>query len=76
MYTICNSLLGQSISHPLPPGHSDSELAECFNIFFTSKISRIRSELKDLKIGPPEVSDVIDQIPPPWIAFKHYHKKK
>ena len=38
MFTICNSLLGWNTSLPLPPGHSDSELAECFNIFFTSKI--------------------------------------
>ena len=64
MFTICNSLLGWNNSLPLPPGHSDSELAKCFNIFFTSKISRIRSELKDLRIGPPDTSDVNDQIPP------------
>ena len=69
MFTICNSLLGWNTSFPLPPGHSDSELAECFNIFFTSKISRIRSELKDLRIGPPDTSDVNDQIPPSMDCF-------
>ena len=29
MFTICNSHLGWNTSLPLPPGHSDSELAEC-----------------------------------------------
>ena len=70
MFTICNSLLGWNTSLPLPPGHSDSELAESFNIFFTSKISRIRSELKDLRIGPPDTSDVNDQIPPSMDWFQ------
>ena len=70
MFTICNSLLGWNTSLPLPPGHSISELAECFNIFFTSKISRIRSELKDLRIGPPDASDVNDQIPPSMDCFQ------
>ena len=70
MFTICNSLLRQNTSLPLPPGHSDSELAESFNIFFTSKISRIRSELMDLRIEPPDASDVNDQIPPSMDCFQ------
>ena len=69
MFTICNSLLGWNTSLPLPPGHSDSELAESFNIFFTSKISRFRSELKDLSIGPPCAPDVNDHIPPSMDCF-------
>ena len=70
MFTICNSLLGWNTSLPLPPGHSDSELAESFNIFFTSKISRIRSELKDLRIGPPDACDVNDNILPSMDCFQ------
>ena len=70
MFTICNSLLGWNTSLPLPPEHSDSELAECFNIFLTSKRSRIRSELKDLRIGPPDTYDVNDQIPPSMDCFQ------
>ena len=70
MFTICNSLLGWNTSLPLPPGCSNSELAECFTIFFTSKISRIRSELKDLRIGLPDASDANDQIPPSMDCFQ------
>ena len=70
MFTICSSLLGWNTSLPLPPGHSESELTESFNIFFTSKISRIRSELKDLRIGPPDASDVSDQILPSVDCFQ------
>ena len=34
-------------SLPLPHGLSDNELADCFNTFFISTISRIRSVLED-----------------------------
>ena len=64
MFKTCNSLLGWHTSLPLPPGHSDNELAEWFNTFFISKISRIRSGLEDLRTGPPDEFDVNDQIPP------------
>ena len=70
MFTICNSLLGWNTSLPLPPGNPDSELAERFNIFFTFKISRIRSELKDLRIGPPDAPDLNDQILPSMDCFQ------
>ena len=35
-----------------------------------SKISKIRSELKDLRIRPPDTSDVNDQIPPSMDCFQ------
>ena len=76
IFTICNSLLRWNTSLPLPPGHSDSELAESFNIFFTSKISRIRSELKDLRIGPPDYLMSMTRYHLLWIVFNHYHRKK
>ena len=61
---------GWNTSLPLPPGHLDSELAESFNIFLTSKISKIRPELNDLRIGPPDTSDVNHQIPPSIDCFQ------
>ena len=70
IFTICNSLLGWNTSLPLPPGHSDSELADRFNIFFTSKISKIRTELKDLRIGPPEAPDLNDHMPTSMDCFQ------
>ena len=70
MFTICNSLLGWNTSLPLPVGHSDSELADRFNAFFTSKISRIRTELKDLRNGPPEAPDLSDHILPSMDCFQ------
>ena len=69
MFKICNSLLGWNTSLPLPSGHSDNELADCFNTFI-SKISRIRSGLEDLRTGPPDKFDVKDQIPPSMDCFE------
>ena len=62
--------MGWNTSLPLPPGHSDNELAECFNTFFISKISRIRSGLEDLRTGPSDEFDVNDQIPPYMDCFE------
>ena len=70
MFKTCNSLLGQNTSPPLPPGHSDKEVAECFNTFFISKISRIKSGLEDLRTGPSDEFDVKDQIPPCMDCFE------
>ena len=70
MFKICNSLLGQNTSLPLPLRLCDNELADHFNSFFTSKISRIRSGLEDLWTGPPDEFDVNDQIPPCMDCFE------
>ena len=70
MFEISNSLLGWNTSLPLPSGHSNNELEECFNTFFISKISRIRSGLEDLRTGPPDEFDVNDQIPPCMDCFE------
>ena len=64
LFKICNSLLGCNTTLPLPPGLSDNELADHFNTFFISKISKIRSGLEDLRTGPPDEFDVNDQILP------------
>ena len=70
IFKTCNSLLGWNTGFPLPPGHSDNELAECFNTFFISKISRIRSGLEGLRTGPPDEFDVNDQILPCMDCFE------
>ena len=54
----CNTSL------PLPPRFSDNELADHFNTFFTSKISKIRLGSKDCRTGSPDKFDVNDQTPP------------
>ena len=70
MFKTCNSVLGWNTGLPLPPRYSDNELAECFNTFFISKISRIRSGLEDLRTGPPDEFDVNDHIPPCMDCFE------
>ena len=70
MFKTCNLLLGWNTSLPLPPGHCENELAEHFNTFFISKISRIRSGLEDLGTGLPDEFDVNEQIPPCMDFFK------
>ena len=56
--------MGHNTSLPLPTGFSDNELADHFNTFFISKISKIRLGLEDLRTGPPDKFDVNDQILP------------
>ena len=64
LFKICNSLLGCNTSLPPPPAFSDNELADHFNTFYMSKISKTRLGLEDLRTGPPDKFDVNDQIPP------------
>ena len=45
IFAICNNLLGRSQDHPLPPGSTDKELAECFSKYFISKIANTRDTL-------------------------------
>ena len=57
IFAICNNLLGRNQDLPLPPGFTNEELAECFNNFFISKITKIRDTLtaKQVQLLPPPV---------------------
>ena len=57
-------------SLPPPPGLSDNELADHFNTFFISKISKNQVRIEDLRTGPPDEFDVNDQIPPCMDRFE------
>ena len=46
IFRICDDILGRKQDLPLPPGHTDEELAERFNKFFTTKIMNIWENLK------------------------------
>ena len=45
IFAICNKLLGRNQDLPLPPGFMNEELAECFNNFFVSEITKITNML-------------------------------
>ena len=46
IFRVCDGILGWKWDLPLPPGHTDEELAEWINNFFIAKIVNIRNNLK------------------------------
>ena len=57
IFAICSNLLGRYQGLPLPPGFMNEELAECFNNFFVSMITKIRDTLtaSQVHLPPPPV---------------------
>ena len=47
LYSLVANLTGTKSENPLPPNHSDDELANMFADYFMEKIEKIRSSLDD-----------------------------
>ena len=72
VFHICNSLLGRNQELPMPPGFTDSQLAENFNNFFITKIAKIMTLLHE-KIANMSMHphfDTVSQLPPKLEKFR------
>ena len=67
-FRICCGVLGRKWDLPLPPGHTDKELAERFNKFFIIKIVNIRNNLKGIHAQTIIAEDNYN--PPSFTQFK------
>ena len=78
VFRICNSLLGRNQESPMPPGFTDSQLAETFNKFFVTKIAKIMTLLheKIANMPPHPHFDTVSQLPPKPEKFKFLQMMK
>ena len=53
VFSVIHELLSPRTTQQLPPAGTTLELANSFIDFFHSKVSKIRTELDQLKVGPP-----------------------
>ena len=72
VFCICDSLLGRNQESPMPPGFTDSQLAENFNNFFVTKIAKIMTLLHEniANMPPHSQLDTVPQLPPKLEKFR------
>ena len=61
LYELINNITGSITQNPMPPGKSDSDLAEHFSRYFISKIDKIRDLFTDVPSYNPDVNESIPQ---------------
>ena len=78
VFHICNSLLGRNQELPMPPGFTDSQLAENFNNFFITKIAKIMTLLHEKIANMPlhPQFDTVSQLPPKLESLEFLQKMK
>ena len=72
VFHICNSLLGRNQESPMPPGFTDSQLAENFNNFFVTKTAKIMTVLHGniANMPPHPQPETVLQLPPKLGKFR------